>query len=352
MSQRTSQPPLLHLQDLSAGYPQRGSAPRVVVQPFSQAVTPGKLICLIGPNGAGKSTLLRTLAGMQKPLGGRVQIAGQDVHRMSALERARRLSIVLTQKMEVGLFTGYELVTLGRHPYTGWAGQLSARDREVVERSIRLTGAERLAARAFNTLSDGERQKILIARALAQEPELLILDEPTAYLDLPRRVETMALLRDLARDTGLTILMSTHDLDLALRSASQIWLLPEGGQIRAGAPEDLVLSGAFEAAFRSAMVTFDIESGAFKSAGGGAERVVLTGAGVQHTWTQRALEREGFSVVAEWQPDLPEVRIDGGAGRRWHVVCGTSVVICASVEELIACLHGLRASEFPDRAVG
>lgn len=333
-----SQQPLLHLQDMSAGYPQRGGA-RMVVQPFSQTVAPGKLICLIGPNGAGKSTLLRTLAGMQKPLGGRALLAGHDIHRMNAGERARRLSIVLTQKMEVGMFTSGELVALGRHPHTSWVGRLSAQDRAVVERSIRLVGAERLASRFFNTLSDGERQKVLIARALAQEPDLLILDEPTAYLDLPRRVETMALLRDLARQTGLTILMSTHDLDLALRSASHIWLLPEGGQVRAGAPEDLVLSGAFEAAFHSAVVAFDIESGAFRSPSDGAERVLLTGSGVQRTWTQRALEREGFTVLTEGPPGLPEVRLEEGARCRWRIIFGAEVMICASVEELIA---GLR----------
>lgn len=145
-------------------------------------------------------------------------------------------------------------------------------------------------------LSDGERQKIMVARALAQEPELMILDEVTAFLDLPRRVEIMQLLRKLAHDTGKAILLSTHDMDLALRSADRIWLLPKGGDLQVGAPEDLVLNGAFEEAFKSEGVSFNRFSGAFQLEQSTQKSVQLIGEGEEAAWTRRALEREGFSL--------------------------------------------------------
>ena len=325
---------LLQLNAVSAGYSQGGKSARTVVTPFSASIAPGSLICLIGPNGAGKSTLLRTIAGMQKPLGGQVLLHGRDMHRMNALERAKLVSIVLTQKADVGLLTGYELVALGRHPHTGWMGQLTEHDHRAVRRSIALVGAEHLADRQFNRLSDGERQKMMIARALAQEPELLILDEPTAFLDLPRRVECMALLSDLARRTGRTILLSSHDLDLALRYASRIWLLGYGGHVREGLPEDLVLNGDFEAAFQSASVSFDMLTGAFRPSAQWIGHVVLEGDGVQHIWTKRALEREGFSVASERVSNLPVIRVEA-TPKRWQFIQGDASTYCNSLEELM-----------------
>ena len=162
--------------------------------------------------------------------------------------------------------------------------------------AIAAVGAQELADRQVGELSDGERQKIMIARALAQEPAVLLLDEPTAFLDLPRRVEIMQLLRRLARDQRRAILLSTHDLDLALRTADRIWLLPGDGSLQAGAPEDLVLSGAFAAAFRAEGVAFDPQTGAFRSSEHAQMRVSLSGEGLPAIWTRRALERAGFSV--------------------------------------------------------
>ena len=329
----------LQLQNLSAGYSQRGRGQRTVVQPFTANIIPGTVTCLIGPNGAGKSTLLRTIAGMQPPLTGQALLNGHAVHQMSAAERARCLSVVLTQKMEVGLFTGYALVAMGRHPHTGWMGQLSEHDHRVVQQSIELVGAETLADRPFNLMSDGERQKILIARALAQEPALLILDEPTAFLDLPRRVECMLLLRDLARRTGCAVLLSTHDLDLALRCADQIWLLPYTGQLSMGLPEDLVLNGAFEAAFHSAHVTFDMLTGAFQPPTARSIPVVLEGTGVHYVWTKRALEREGYAVAEERRPHVPVIHVDTANAQHWQLINGAERRGFDSVNELLITLR-------------
>ena len=338
-----SQSMRLQLQAVSAGYSERRQPTKVVVPPFTESLDAGQLVCLIGPNGAGKSTLLRTLAGIQKPLSGQVLLNGQDVHHMSASDRAKHISVVLTQKMEVGLFTGYGLVAMGRHPYTAWSGQLSESDHAVVMRSIEMVGAEKLADQSINTMSDGERQKIMIARALAQEPDLLILDEPTAFLDLPRRVETLVLLRDLAREVGCSIVLSIHDLDLALRLADRIWLLPQGAPIQVGMPEELVLNGAFEAAFESANVAFDAETGAFKTREKNVHHVYLQGEGVTYIWTRRALERAGYAVSERLETGQPHIEIQTIAkdNPRWQITVGGQTTDCDSIEALMATLNAL-----------
>ena len=282
---------VLQTHQLSIGYPKFTVAHNIDVSLYA-----GELVCLIGPNGAGKSTLMRTLAGMQSPLAGYTTLLDDDVHKLDARELARRLSIVLTDRVDVGLLSGYALVALGRHPYTDWTGQLSAHDEAVVRWAVDAVGASDLAPRNVNELSDGERQKLMIARALAQEPAVMLLDEPTAYLDLPRRVEIMLLLRELARKTARAILLSTHDLDLALRNADRIWLMPKGGDLQVGAPEDLVLSGAFEKAFSSEGVQFDRRTGSFKPHVETSKTIAVEGEGVRYIWTVRALERIGYAL--------------------------------------------------------
>ncbi|MBL8165586.1 MAG: ABC transporter ATP-binding protein [Anaerolineae bacterium] len=307
---------LLTTVGLAVGYTARRVTTRVL-DGVNVTLRAGELVCLIGPNGAGKSTLMRTLAGMQPPLAGTITLAGDELTALSPAERARRLSIVLTERIDAGLLTAHALVALGRHPYTGWLGTLRPEDEAVVIWALEAVGALDLAARPVNELSDGERQKVMIARALAQEPALLLLDEPTAFLDLPRRAEVLTMLRRLARETERAILLSTHDLDLALRTADRIWLLPKGGPLHVGAPEDLVLSGAFEAAFRGEGVTFDAYSGSFRSSSQAAGLVALRGEGLPALWTQRALERAGYCVA----PDAPlviSITQDAGA-TRWQV---------------------------------
>ena len=282
---------VLTTHDLTIGYRKR-----VVAENLSLELRAGELVCLLGPNGAGKSTLLRTLAGMQPPLSGRALLQGEEVSKLSAREIAKRLSIVLTERVDAGTITARELVALGRYPYTDWMSRQSDVDRRAVERAIRAVGASELADRHVHELSDGERQKIMIARALAQEPVVMMLDEPTAFLDLPRRVEIVYLLRSLARETRRAILLSTHDLDLALRCADQVWLMTQEGKMHIGAPEDLVLSGAFGRAFASMGAHFDSETGTFATTTPSIGTVYLKGEGTTALWTIRALEREGFHL--------------------------------------------------------
>jgi iron complex transport system ATP-binding protein len=293
---------VLQARTLTIGYPQHGKVPaKVVSSDIDLDLHRGELVCLLGPNGAGKSTFLRTMAAMQRPLAGNVFFDGADIHGISPRDLARRLSVVLTERVNVGLMSTYGLVSIGRHPYTDWAGRLTPHDHAVVRKSIEAVGAEDLAHRPISELSDGERQKVMVARTLAQEPSVMVLDEITAFLDLPRRVEIMRLLGRLAHERGCAILLSSHDLELALRCADRIWLMPKGGdgasvRIYTGAPEDLVVDGAFEAVFAGEGITFDRAAGHFKLHEATIGDAILSGDGVIAAWTARALERLGYRV--------------------------------------------------------
>lgn len=279
---------------LVAGY--RGAP---LLGPLDLSVPDGRFVCLIGANGAGKSTLIRTLCAMQPALAGEVLIDGASVVRMTAKERARALSVVLTDRVQVALMTGRELASLGRYPHVGWRGRLDARDHALVSVAMEQAGAARLADHLVSEMSDGERQKVLIARALAQQPRLLVLDEATAFLDLPRRVETMQLLRDLARQHRLAVLLSSHDLELAMRYADALWVIDPQRQLHTGAPEDLALNGVLGATFAADGLAFDLERGELVVGRGGRTPMRLVGDGVRGTWAKRALERAGFVVRAE-----------------------------------------------------
>ena len=325
---------ILQTRDLCIGYaPKR--RPRVeVAADIGVELLKGELVCLLGPNGAGKSTLMRTLAGLQKPLAGDVLLEDRDLHGLTESERARLLGLVLTERVDVGNLSAYALVALGRYPYTGWDGRLSHEDEEVVRWAIDAVGARDLAGRSVGELSDGERQKVMIARALAQEPAVLLLDEPTAFLDLPRRVEIVQLLRRLAGASDRAVLLSTHDLDLALRCADRLWLLPLDGPLQTGAPEDLVLSGAFQRAF--ADVEFDPAIGSFQLTQEPEGEVGLVGEGLHALWTERALERAGFRV-AEDAPTCVEI-IHDNDDATWRLYTATSDRVCATLYELVKCL--------------
>lgn len=287
-----------------------------LAKPLDFALHQGELVCLIGPNGAGKSTLLRTLAGMQRPLGGEARVGRVVPHLSSPAERAQHISVVLTTRPDATLLTGYGLVALGRHPYTDWRGKLVHEDEAAIQAAIMAVGAEEYAHRPLNTLSDGQAQKMMIARALAQDAPLMLLDEPTAYLDLPRRVEIVQLLRHIAHERRRAVLLTTHDLDLALRTADRLLLLADG-HLHIGAPEDLILSGAFERAFRAQGVAFDSASGSFCFGDPAVQSVALVGEGQTRRWTQRALERAGFTV--EEDAPLRVIINEGSNGTCWQL---------------------------------
>lgn len=339
---------LLRTSGLMIGYAPSRKGRRVVASDLEVSLASGELVCLLGPNGAGKSTLLRTLSGLQQPLQGRVYLRGKAVDSLKSADLARLVSVVLTYRVEVGMLSVHGLVALGRHPYSGWMGRLSAADDWVIRESLAAVGMSDFATRFVNELSDGERQKVMIARALAQQPQVMILDEPTAFLDLPRRMEIMHLLRKLARESGCSILLSTHDLDLAMRTADRVWLLSGDGQLQSGAPEDLVLNGGFEAAFRSEGVQFDEHSGMFKINGAHSGYVTLQGEGVPAIWTRRALERAGFTVTSDPLGDHPVVEVAPlGRETRWRFRFQGQIEDYQSVYDLVAAAQRHRAATIP-----
>ncbi|MEA5617668.1 ABC transporter ATP-binding protein [Cronbergia sp. UHCC 0137] len=333
---------ILTTYNLNIGYKTSQKTIRNIASNICVSLQAGELVCLLGHNGSGKSTLLRTLAGMQPPLAGEVRLLDHDIYKLPPQELAKRLSLVLTEKIDVGMLSAYALVTMGRYPYTDWWGKLTSKDEDIINWSIKSVGAVNLAQRNVSELSDGERQKIMIARALAQSPIVMLLDEPTAFLDLPRRVEIMQLLRQLAQDTNQAILLSTHDLDLALRLADKVWLLGNNGILHVGAPEDLILNGTFTDIFRSEGVEFDIFSGEFHLHIPYKGEVNLIGEGIAAIWTIRALKRVGFIVIQDDKNTQITVEvISASKVVFWRITNSQSVSILHSLYEVIKFLHCL-----------
>ncbi len=270
-----------------------------------------ELVCLMGPNGTGKTTLMRTILGVQRPLAGSVHLNGRDVQSLSRRHMAQSVSVVLPGRVLAGHLRVEELVALGRLPYTSWMGRYSRSDRLKAAAALELVEADTLAGRQVDELSDGERQRVLIARALAQETPLLLLDEPTAFLDVSNRLRITQLLQRLAREEGKTILMSTHDLDLALHHADLMWLiLPSERRIAEGAPEDMILSGVLQQALARDDEQLDMVSGALRTHQTGGPRVTVSGDSIQLAWTCSALKRAGFQVDTEPDPSRMEIGYD------------------------------------------
>lgn len=284
---------MLQTKNLIIGY--KGVQP--VQANLDLALDEGQLLCLIGPNGMGKSTLLRTLAHLQKPLGGVVLVNGKDVSKMSNRDLALSVSLVLTDRINVPNLKVSDLVFAGRYPHTSWLGGKSAEDRRIVDDALRMTNLAHKRDAFVDELSDGERQRAMIAKALAQDTPIMLLDEPTSHLDLPNRVEMVLLLRQLVRSTRKTIVFSCHELELALQCADLIWLMDKAG-VKSGIPEDLVLDGSIEHCFVGKNLTFDKRNGTFKMKYQKEQKIRVEIADeVVKLWTVRALQRNGFEVV-------------------------------------------------------
>jgi iron complex transport system ATP-binding protein len=312
--------PALETVALTVGYRRRRRRTPVFTG-LNLTVAAGELVCLVGPNGVGKTTLFRTLSGGLRPIAGVVRLGGRDIAMLRQFELARVLAVVTTDRMEVSALRAYQVAALGRYPHTGWGGRLSAEDHAAIRWALRAVGADHLADRDVSELSDGERQRINIARALAQRPSILILDEPTAFLDLPSRIELMALLRDLARDEGVAVIVSTHDLDLALRTADQLWVMTRAKELFTGAPEDLVFAGRLGEAFSTGRIRFDAGERGFRLTADPARPAVVHGEGIAAALAAAALEREGLQLVATAE-DSPALVVTIEAGGRWQAEIG------------------------------
>jgi iron complex transport system ATP-binding protein len=255
---------LLQLKELETGY-SGGKKPVVISRRIETSLALGQFVAILGPNGAGKSTLMKTILGHLVPLSGEVLWKGRPLHQMSVKQVARCMSAVLTDKIEDRYLTAMDVVSTGRYPYGSLTGRLTQEDRQIISSSMKSTGVTHLSERRFFTLSDGEKQKTMIARALAQNTPLICLDEPTAFIDSPGKVAIMQLLKRLVDDKTKTVLLTTHDSELALQFADELWLVGKNHTFEAGTPTSLIGNGHINQLFDQEGVIFNPNTLRFES---------------------------------------------------------------------------------------
>ncbi len=290
--------------DLSIGY-HTNKGEKLVHQHLSFQLHSGELTCLLGANGTGKSTLLRTLSASQPPLSGQLLIEGKPLESYNERERSRTIGIVLTDKTQAGGLTVYELVALGRQPHTGFFGRLHREDHKIIRQTLDAVGIGHKANNYIAELSDGERQKTLIAKALVQECPLILLDEPTAFLDVVSRIEIMSLLHRLAIEQHKAILLSTHDIEQALVLADKLWLLSKGKGLLCGVTEDLILHQRMDGLFAHNNIKFDYAHGVYYPEVDCQRSIIIVEAAneILLHWTVNALNRHGFACLLKSQPE-------------------------------------------------
>jgi iron complex transport system ATP-binding protein len=252
---------ILQASKISIGYTAK-KAKNIIASNIDLSLEKGKLIALIGANGIGKSTLLRTLTGIQKPISGTVFLNEKNIHELNALTLAQNLSVVLTEKLPPSNLTVWELITLGRQPYTNWIGTLTENDIVKINEAIELTQIGHLASKKHYEISDGQLQIVLIARALAQDTSLIILDEPTTHLDLLHKVVLFKLLKKLTQETGKCILFSTHDIDMAIQLSDEMIIMTPENTVQ-DQPCNLIMKGSFNTLFKDEHIAFDSKKGKF-----------------------------------------------------------------------------------------
>ncbi|MBQ9171269.1 MAG: ABC transporter ATP-binding protein [Bacteroidaceae bacterium] len=249
---------MIELRHLTVGYGEKA-----VLSDISQTLSAGQMVCLLGANGVGKSTILRTLSGFLPPLSGEVLLDGRDLTSLSLSQRSKSISVVLTERVEVPYMKVVDLVGMGRSPYTGFFGTLSREDKSIVTEAIEMVGISCLAQRTIDTLSDGERQKALLAKALAQQTPVIFLDEPTAFLDFHAKVSTLRLMLRLAHETNKTIFLSTHDVEMAIQLSDVLWVVQDN-QIASGTPSFLTENGTLRRFLEAEGISYDAEERTLK----------------------------------------------------------------------------------------
>lgn len=281
----------------------------MVSSELNLGIASGEVVMLMGPNGSGKSTLMHTIAGLLPPLSGQVKILGRSLARLGRKEVAQALSLVLTERVEGGNMTVWDVVALGRYPYTNFFGKLQGEDEMMVTKAIEQSHLKGMELRLISELSDGERQRVMVARALAQDTPLILLDEPTAHLDLPSRLDLVLMLRRLAHELGKSMLVSTHELDLALSWGDRLWLMDREGKVISDIPEALVLGGHVGRVFGTEELSYDVERGEFLVQREDLRPICLVAEGMPSEdhrvyWTMHALSRLGYKRSEETEVGL------------------------------------------------
>lgn len=312
-----------------------GKNENILLPPLSASAESGELIAVIGRNGIGKSTLLRTLTGLQQTLGGDIFYNGKNIRDYSRLELAQKVGYISTEIIKVSNMRVYDLVALGRFPHTNWIGKIEMKDHEVILDALKKTSMESFTSKYISELSDGERQKSMIARLLAQDTRIMIMDEPTAFLDVASKYEILHLLHMLSNESDKTIIFSTHDLQMAISQSDKIWLILDNKLIE-GAPEDLMITGAFDQLFDSSAVLFNSEDGTFSFRSDTKGSIYIEGNGNKRHWTEKAINRAGFTVSKE--KTIPYVIIPFGDNNCWQLSGQSNIKEYSSIYELISCL--------------
>lgn len=283
--------------NLSLGYT-KAKVKKEVLRGLDFELFSGEMTCLLGPNGVGKSTLVKAILGQLKPFDGKILLNEKQILSYTNAELAKELSVVLTEPFLPGNMTVGQLVAMGRIPHTGWTGKLADIDRQVIQNALSATKIEYLGNERLSEISDGQRQKALIARALAQDGKVMVLDEPTAHLDLVNRYEVMYLLREISKNQGKAILVVTHDLEIALETADRFWLLNCDAPLVSGLPEDLVISGKINQLLPGKNFRFSVEKGRIESK---IEELKfdISGPGELAGWISKALGKAGITALPE-----------------------------------------------------
>ncbi|MBU1579194.1 MAG: ABC transporter ATP-binding protein [Bacteroidetes bacterium] len=287
---------MLKLNKLVIGYASSKKDAKALMPPISVSMNSGDLVALTGPNGAGKTTLFRALSSNILPLGGEIFIDQQNMRKLHAREKSALLSIVLTDRIGDQYMKVSDVVASGRYPYVGIWARLNKLDRQIIDQSLHLAGIEALAARTLQSLSDGERQKVMIAKALAQDTPLILMDEPAAFLDYPSKIALIRLLKTLSSEHNKTILFSSHDLDMIISNVDKIWLMAPQKPMISGIPEDLLASGKMNDYFG---IPYQLAHTVFDYAGLSSPKnnsVCVHGVGEDYNWLRHALRRKGYAV--------------------------------------------------------
>lgn len=285
---------ILSFRQLEIGF-RSGKSSKILLPPLDGDSKEGELIAVIGKNGVGKSTMLRTLTGLQQSIQGNLTIENRNIKEFTRNTLSSKVGYISTEVVKVSNMRVRDLVALGRFPHTNWIGSIKQTDKESIEDALRRTGMEELADRPVTQISDGERQRAMIAMVLAQDPQVMILDEPTAFLDISSRYDIIHLLHELTRKRNKLIIFSTHDLNIAINQADKIWLLKDDG-LTEGSPEDLMINGLFSDLFDESKVRFNRSDGSFTLRNEERGSLFVKGTGENKYWTEKALIRAGYDI--------------------------------------------------------
>jgi iron complex transport system ATP-binding protein len=330
---------ILSFKHLEIGFTS-GKLRHLLLPPLNGSAGKGELIAVIGKNGIGKSTLLQTFAGLQALLAGELTIDGKSIAEYSRVRLSAKIGYISTEIIKVSNMKVYDLVSLGRFPYTNWLGRIDIADHNVIMEAISKTGMSEFRTRPITELSDGERQRAMIAMVLAQDAGIMIMDEPTAFLDISSKFEIIQLMHELTRSRDKTVIFSTHDLTMAVSQADKIWLLKEQGLIE-GAPEDLMLEGSFKTLFDDKKVQFNSNDGSFTIRNDEKGKIIVRGEGEKKYWTNKALLRAGYEVVDS--ESTVEIEVPSSVNPNWKCKTPGS---CQEFDSIYDLVNWIRDNNF------